>query len=315
MIKKVEDLKSLNELHLSKRTISYIERKGLSVEDVVLLGRQYKWNKEHGQNAKEYTWLEEVADALEKAGFIRHDITPRTFLVDALYATVYESVDHISSVPTCIESLKTNREYELFQNITDEQFNTVMESIDNTCTERGAEIIKLRFGLKDGRKWDLEEVAKRFEVTTMRIRQIEAKTLRMLKQKNRLQVVFDSPEGSEAVDKLIDELTELQQDPAFKKEAELRQKLLSLAQSPFSYSRRAERYLRESKLFFTGITELCLTLRTQCCLKRAGINTVADILNFPKEEWMRIRNIGWKGVAEVEERMHSVGIKDFKILS
>ena len=52
-----------------------------------------------------------------------------------------------------------------------EQLNEVL----NTLTEREAKVLKLRFGLEDGRARTLEEVGKEFNVTRERIRQIEAK--------------------------------------------------------------------------------------------------------------------------------------------
>ena len=51
----------------------------------------------------------------------------------------------------------------------------------STLTEREEKVLRLRFGLEDGRTRTLEEVGKEFEVTRERIRQIEAKALRKLK--------------------------------------------------------------------------------------------------------------------------------------
>ena len=51
----------------------------------------------------------------------------------------------------------------------------------NTLTEREQKVLKLRFGLEDGRARTLEEVGKEFDVTRERIRQIEAKALRKLR--------------------------------------------------------------------------------------------------------------------------------------
>ena len=50
-----------------------------------------------------------------------------------------------------------------------------------TLTEREEKVLRLRFGLEDGRTRTLEEVGKEFDVTRERIRQIEAKALRKLK--------------------------------------------------------------------------------------------------------------------------------------
>lgn len=46
----------------------------------------------------------------------------------------------------------------------------------DTLTEREQKVLKLRFGLEDGRSRTLEEVGKEFDVTRERIRQIEAKS-------------------------------------------------------------------------------------------------------------------------------------------
>ena len=60
-----------------------------------------------------------------------------------------------------------------------------------TLTEREQEVLKLRFGLEDGRARTLEEVGKKFEVTRERIRQIEAKALRKLRHPSRSKKLKD----------------------------------------------------------------------------------------------------------------------------
>ena len=55
----------------------------------------------------------------------------------------------------------------------------------HTLTRREEHVIKLRFGLYDGRTRTLEEVGKEFDITRERIRQIEAKALRKLKHPSR----------------------------------------------------------------------------------------------------------------------------------
>ena len=58
-------------------------------------------------------------------------------------------------------------------------------NILHTLTPREEQVIKLRFGLEDGRSRTLEEVGKKFEITRERIRQIEAKALRKLRHPSR----------------------------------------------------------------------------------------------------------------------------------
>ena len=60
-----------------------------------------------------------------------------------------------------------------------------LEEVMNTLTPREAKVLKLRFGLEDGKARTLEEVGREFMVTRERIRQIEAKALRKLRHPSR----------------------------------------------------------------------------------------------------------------------------------
>lgn len=62
-----------------------------------------------------------------------------------------------------------------------EELSTALESL----TDRERQVVRLRFGLEDGRARTLEEVGKEFNVTRERIRQIEAKALRKLRHPSR----------------------------------------------------------------------------------------------------------------------------------
>ena len=60
-----------------------------------------------------------------------------------------------------------------------------LEEVMGTLTPREAKVLKLRFGLEDGKARTLEEVGREFQVTRERIRQIEAKALRKLRHPSR----------------------------------------------------------------------------------------------------------------------------------
>ena len=64
-------------------------------------------------------------------------------------------------------------------------------NILKTLTPREEQVIKLRFGLEDGRPRTLEEVGRKFKITRERIRQIEAKALRKLRHPSRSKTLKD----------------------------------------------------------------------------------------------------------------------------
>lgn len=66
-----------------------------------------------------------------------------------------------------------------------------LENVLSTLTDREQKVLRLRFGLDDGRARTLEEVGQQFGVTRERIRQIEAKTLRKLRHPSRSKKLKD----------------------------------------------------------------------------------------------------------------------------
>jgi DNA-directed RNA polymerase subunit alpha len=56
------------------------------------------------------------------------------------------------------------------------------------------------------------------------------------------------------------------------------------------------------------IEELDLSVRSFNCLKRAGINTVADLANTTEEDMMKVRNLGRKSFEEVVKKMADLGL-------
>lgn len=95
----------------------------------------------------------------------------------------------------------------------------------------------------------------------------------------------------ELVNELMEELKTLHEDPIFKREAEIRQKLIKL-----SY-----------------VEYLGLSTKTKNCLKRAGMNLVSDIIDYPKDHWPWIRGLGQKSIKEIEDKVRELGYTNFSI--
>ena len=56
------------------------------------------------------------------------------------------------------------------------------------------------------------------------------------------------------------------------------------------------------------IEELDLSVRSFNCLKRAGINTVEDLISKTEEDMMKVRNLGRKSLDEVIAKLKSMGL-------
>ena len=56
------------------------------------------------------------------------------------------------------------------------------------------------------------------------------------------------------------------------------------------------------------IEDLELSVRSYNCLKRAGINTVAELIDRDEEEMMKVRNLGKKSLDEVQQKLATLGL-------
>lgn len=61
------------------------------------------------------------------------------------------------------------------------------------------------------------------------------------------------------------------------------------------------------KVLEMTIEELDLSVRSFNCLKRAGINTVGDLINKSEDDMMKVRNLGKKSLEEVIQKLNSLG--------
>ncbi|MCG0314793.1 MAG: DNA-directed RNA polymerase subunit alpha, partial [Calditerricola sp.] len=65
---------------------------------------------------------------------------------------------------------------------------------------------------------------------------------------------------------------------------------------------------KKEKVLDMPIEELDLSVRSYNCLKRAGINTVGELIQKTEEDMMKVRNLGKKSLEEVQEKLAELGL-------
>lgn len=83
---------------------------------------------------------------------------------------------------------------------------------------------------------------------------------------------------------------------------------VSLTDQVIPVSQAAPQDDQKEKALEMTIEELDLSVRAYNCLKRAGINSVAELLQRNQEEMMKVRNLGKKSLEEVEQKLEALGL-------
>ncbi|MBN1776875.1 MAG: DNA-directed RNA polymerase subunit alpha, partial [Clostridiales bacterium] len=65
---------------------------------------------------------------------------------------------------------------------------------------------------------------------------------------------------------------------------------------------------KREKVLEMTIEELDLSVRAYNCLKRAGINTVSELVQRNQEDMMKVRNLGRKSLEEVEQKLQGLNL-------
>jgi DNA-directed RNA polymerase subunit alpha len=64
----------------------------------------------------------------------------------------------------------------------------------------------------------------------------------------------------------------------------------------------------KDRILDTTIEELELSVRSSNCLKRAGINTVGELINKSEEDLMKVRNLGKKSLEEIKGKLEELNL-------
>lgn len=156
-----------------------------------------------------------------------------------------------------------------------ENFWKLTEDPNHGLTEREREVVRLYYF----EEMNLDEVAAEIGVTLERIRQIQHKALRKLRQPYRMKCLMLGVDFVKATDRYCEEV---KQEYLKKKEEEL-----------YRFADEVDEPLE------CTIDSLGLSVRSYNCLRRAGINTVNDILQLSLEDLCKVRNLSRKSVQEI----------------
>ena len=282
MIRKAGTMNDIEELNLSKNTRNQVEKKiGTDAQTVIEFGRNAAISYDlYPQYAKKWPqYIKELCRALDEAGFIRHDYP--IWRVMSLYFAIFTNLSRNYDTSSLARPsfFLSNEKYEDTPAMTSEEFNQTMRAL-SSLSEREQKVLVLRYGFLDGKQRTLREIAKALGITTERVRQIEAKAIRKMRHpshSSELPALFGfTPPEKQLPYRLTEDGTKIVNTDA-------------------------------------DISYLGVSVRAYKCMKRAGINTVADALNYPKEKWSKIRNLGHKTKLEIQDKVREAGYPDFSI--
>jgi hypothetical protein len=182
--------------------------------------------------------------------------------------------------------------------------------LDTIILSSEAKAIKMRLGLGCD-KHTFQAIGEEFDLSAERIRQIVLKAFRRLRhpsRSKRIKLLFVSPA------ELREQIKELQ-DRAYRLSGEV----AKLKSERSAIQRNLKHCAACSSLFIeercatpderVTIEEMDFTVRTFHCLKRANINTLADLVERTRKDLRKIRNFGGKNLEEVERKMTELGIQ------
>ncbi len=328
--RKAADLQCLDELKLSKPAEKYLKKYYQTLSEIIWQGRRtaYLVDRDESFIRKTPKYLLELAAALDREGYLRHDFTANSFTINLLYMTVHydlmrEKPEVVEFEDFCkvikddqtfsIDYTFGNLNYETYQNPTTSQCRKIQAGIRGCLTEKEFQVISKLYGL-EGKVMTACKIAIDQGVSSNRIRQTEALAIRKIRSARALPSILKPSEAqAKTVDDIIDRLKALRQDPLFQEEFVLRQELRKITFTPYECAEKAKEFLNGEVEDQTEIECLNLTTRTFRALKRTEIHTISDIINYPYMDWLRINNLGLSSIREVESKMQRFGYPTFRI--
>ena len=182
---------------------------------------------------------------------------------------------------------------------------------DEKCflNEREKRIILYRYK----EKRTLEDIAKDFNLTRERIRQIERKAITKIKYKKEMfysdfdDYLLVKKNHDRKKEELIEKIVILD-NLLFKASLLINDKQTTVGQIE-EFMNLSEEARKNILAEFTDISDLDLSVRAYNCLRRARINTIGELAKKSVTDLMKVRNLGRKCLKEIIETLRDLGIE------
>jgi hypothetical protein len=191
--------------------------------------------------------------------------------------------------------------------ITPRKAEVIHEALEEALTERERDVLSLRFGLYDGKMRKLREIGKKYNLSGERIREIESKALRKLtrpKTSRKLKILTGLATDSDVENYLVELEKEQERKKWYKELYPIIEKDV-ISRIPYLKDEETQ----EPSILDGDIEELELSVRTDNCLRSAGIKTMRELVQKTEEELLRIKNFGRKSLLDVKYSLSELGIE------
>lgn len=178
----------------------------------------------------------------------------------------------------------------------------VIDEVFLTLTTQEVEVLKHRFGFY-GKYCSLRETGRKMELTGERVRQIEKKVIRKLRNLIHSRILYCVPKREEIVES-EEKVVELKSIIIDKIGSYIKRDSLGAGFFINVLEKNELAIVFENGITGNGANDIALEelefyIRTYSCLKRAGVNTMADLLEMTEDDLMKVRNLGRRSAEEV----------------
>ena len=175
-LRQATELEDAKDLNLSREALEEIKRMRLSPEALVLHGRSLAlgYDKNPKKKKQDLPINVKLVNALDEAGYIRHDLSPATCIVWRLYHEIQSDI-------TIKRICYSNEQYETMKAVTDKEHRQVVQTVMSLPEPEGKVLLGL-YALEGGTKQSHAKIARTLDCTPEEVKKYETRALRDLRK-------------------------------------------------------------------------------------------------------------------------------------